>query len=190
MPGDSFPRRNTFTPQRITVSSDSEYSPQSPTSKRPPPIQQKPSPRKDYHLDIPPLTTITLVHQRHPPPKPRGLHIPFWGRRRSRTKKISLDKLWEIHYRLERLRKAGLPTTLLKPPETSRRGRGRPPGGRGRGGGRGGSIGGADGGISIVDNEDVNILKVRGEGRMGRPPYKHSLVNGVMGQQRSRSPEL
>ena len=71
------------------------------------------------------------------------------------------------------------------------RGRGRRrPGGRGRGGGRGVPSGGVDGGVSIVDNGDVNNLKVRGEGRMGRPPYKHSLVNSVMGQQRSRSPEL
>lgn len=63
------------------------------------------------------MTTITLVHQRSTPPKPRGLHIPFWGRRRgSRTKKISLDRLWEIHYRLERLRKTGLPSTILKAP--------------------------------------------------------------------------
>jgi hypothetical protein len=63
------------------------------------------------------MKTVTLVLQRTTPPKPRGLHIPFWGRRRgSRTKKISLDRLWEIHYRLERLRKTGLTSAILKSP--------------------------------------------------------------------------
>jgi hypothetical protein len=212
---DSPPRRSTFTPQRITISSDTEPSPQSPRSKRLPSIEQKPNPRPDYHLDIPPqsprskrlpsieqqptprrdyhlgippLTTVTLVYQRRPPLKPRGLHIPFWGRRRSPTKKISLDRLWETHYRLERLRKAGLPTTVLKYPETSGRGRGSGFG-RGRGGRRGVSSGGTGGGLSIVDGGDVNNLKVRGVVRRGRPPYKH-LMNRVMVQQRSRSPEL
>jgi len=62
------------------------------------------------------MKTITLVLQRNTPPKPRGLYIPFWGRRRgSRTKKISLDKLWEIHC-LEKLQKTGLPLAILKSP--------------------------------------------------------------------------
>jgi hypothetical protein len=182
MPGDESPRRHTFTPQRIMVSSDTESSPESPKSKRPPSIQQIASPQRGYHLDIPPFTTITLVHQRRPPPKPRGLHIPFWGRRRSRTKKISLDRLWEIHYRLERLRTAGLPTTGSKYPQISGRGRGRGSGlGRGRGGRRGVSSGGGGGGVSIVGDGDVNNLKVRGEVKRGRPPYRQSLVNSVMG---------
>jgi len=43
----------------------------------------------------------------------------------------------------------------------------------------------------MIGNEVVNSnLKVGGVMRMGRAPYKQSLANGVMGQQRSRSPEL
>lgn len=195
IPDDPPPRRNTFTPQRITISSDTDSSTPSPKPNHPSSIQQRPSLQKANYLNIPPHTTITLVHQRHPPPKPRGLHIPFWGRRRNRTKKISLDRLWEVHYRLERLRKAGLPTNLLKSSETTGRGRGRPRGrprgsGRGRGAGRGDSSSYVGGRESIVGIGDVNNSKVSNVGRMGRSSYEQLLVNGVMGQQRSRSPEL
>ena len=58
-----------------------------------------------YYLDFPPLKTITIVFQRTHPTKPRNMHIPFYGRHRTRSKEISLDKLWELHYRLRRSRK-------------------------------------------------------------------------------------
>jgi hypothetical protein len=48
------------------------------------------------------MKTVTIVSKRHCPKKPRGLHIPFYGRRRTRAKKIALDRLWDIHFRLER----------------------------------------------------------------------------------------
>ena len=44
------------------------------------------------------------------------MHIPFWGRLRGDSKKIALDRLWELHYRLERIKKTGLPVPKSAPP--------------------------------------------------------------------------
>jgi hypothetical protein len=58
---------------------------------------------------LPPDTTVTIVLQRDQPPKPPTARIPFFGRVRGASKKISYERLWEVHYRIERIKKAALP---------------------------------------------------------------------------------
>jgi hypothetical protein len=160
----SSPRRKTFTPQRKSLSSDSEKVPKDPKSipLRPLDVPLRPT------IDFPPMKTITLIYQRNTPPKPRGLHIPFWGRKRTRSKRIPLDRLWEIHYRLERLKKAGLPLSTVKPPAAI----------RGRN---------AKGKTNQRGNKNLST-DVYSDGDEGRERVRRSKVgNGVIGH---RSPEL
>jgi len=53
------------------------------------------------------MKSVTLVCQRRSPTKPRGLLIPFYGRQRTKARKIDLTKLWDIHFRLARQRRDG-----------------------------------------------------------------------------------
>ena len=129
---DDLAERPTFTPHRIHISPDSTSSPQSPSRVLPPKkgnSRNKKTPTTqpiqylENYLDIPSMTSVTLVYRRKHDPRPKrsrnAPHIPFYGRRITPGKRISLDaldRLWELHYRLERLRKAGLPTTKIKSP--------------------------------------------------------------------------
>jgi hypothetical protein len=53
------------------------------------------------------MKSVTLVCQRKAPKKSKGVHIPFYGRRRTKAKKIALEGLWDTHFRLERQRREG-----------------------------------------------------------------------------------
>jgi hypothetical protein len=89
-------------------------------SEHDPPLLRPRSGKKhkdDYeYVNISPDTTVTILLQRDQPSKPRNIHIPFWGRSRGDSKKIALDQLWELHYRLERIKKAVLPVHKSAPP--------------------------------------------------------------------------